>query len=263
MSFPGDDMKKLCQISYETRESPSMKELARRSDKDASISAGLDSHASHFSRVRHYIGRLCMHMKAAKTLVATAARPSFFRFFETFQIECCPSPKPAEAPPRMNKQMTLDDIVIRMLPCNDKRVPEYQEALQFMDPSFLPIVHAELIVLEHFYTNTYHFVENDKYIGCSKPACYCCYHYICAHPGNFVRPASHNKNYLNWRPPDIISEDPEGLDVKYQRDILNDMIKQIRNDVLAQIKERRGPGNMHHDSTTGISASVICTPGRF
>ena len=63
---------------------------------------------------------------------------------------------------------------------------------EYTKPTFLPRVHAELVVLDHFHTQELVFAEGDKYIGCSKQAC-CCYHYICAHPGKFVHPASHNK----------------------------------------------------------------------
>jgi hypothetical protein len=244
-----------------------MKELARRACASPSVGTE-DSNAGAYLNIRHYIGRIGSHMKATKTLVAAASRlPALF---VGFRIECCPSPKPAERPPQMNMSLTLDGMVVRMLPQNDQSLPDFQEALQFMDnkfgiyqrmvkeyndPKFLPRVHAELILLEHFYVHEYQFVDGDKYFGCSKPACYCCYHYICAHPGNFVRPASHNKIYLNWRPPDAVKDDPKNS--LRQRDTLNTMIKAIRSDVLQQVKERRGPGKSHHDSTTGISASMV------
>ena len=102
----------------------------------------------------------------------------------------------------------------------------------------------------------YDFVEGDKYIACSKPACYCCYHYICAHPGNFIRPASHNKVYLNWRPPDVINDDAKGSAAMCQRDIMNDMLKCIRRDVLTQIKNQSGRRRSHPDSTTGITVTA-------
>jgi hypothetical protein len=213
-------------------------------------------------------------MKAARTLVAAAIR--FPAFFDDFEIKCLPSPKPATTP-QMKKLTTLDQIVIRMLPENHEDVPIYQKALQDMDnkfkifqlfvkeysePTFLPRVHAELILLEHFHTHKYDFVDGDKYIGCSKPACYCCYHYICAHPGNFARPASHNKTYLNWRPPDVVDVDEDGSAATRQRDIMNDVIKIVRRDVLAQIESKRGRGRPHPDSTTGITASVVVEGSR-
>jgi hypothetical protein len=245
-----------------------MKELTKRSLKGSAYAGTEDSNAGNFTRLRHYIGRLGSHMKAAKVLVAAANR--FPAFFDNPQIECCSSPKPATAPPPMDKRTTLDGIVIRMLPKDHERVLFYQEMLRNMDTkfrihkrlvreyensNFLPCVHAELILLEHFYVNRYDFVGGDKYIGCSKPACYCCYHYILAHPGGFAYPAGHNKTYLNWRPPDIADDDLEGQGRRL--DIVNAMLVKIRLSVLEQIEKQSGPHPAHHDTTTGISTSIV------
>jgi len=270
-----EDMFHLCRFSYDARVSSHMKELTRRSAKGYALACIAESNANTFLTVRHFIGRLGLHMKAARTLVAATIR--FPAFFDDPEIKYLPSPKPAKIPPQMNKLTTLDQIIIRMLPKNDKCVPIYQEALQDMDnkfkifqlfveessrPTFLPRVHAELILLEHFHTHKYDFVDGDKYIGCSKPACYCCYHYICAHPGNFVRPACHNKTYLNWCPPDVVDVDEDGSAAKYQRDVMNTVVGVIRRDVLAQIKSKRGRGRAHPDSTTGITPSVAVEASR-
>jgi hypothetical protein len=219
--------------------------------------------------VRHDIGRLGSHKKAASTLVAAAMK--FPTLFDNFEIKRLPSPKPAERPSPMDNLTTLDGIVVRMLPKDDKNVPFYQEALKDMDSksqilqrlveeykksTFLPRVHAELILLEHFHMHQYDFVEGDKYIGCSMPACPCCYHYICAHPGNFIRPASHNRIHLNWRPPDVINDDAKGSAAMRQRDIMNGMLKRIRGDVLTQIKNQSGRRCLHSNSTTGITTTA-------
>jgi len=247
-----------------------MDDITKRSKYEPN---GPDTGGRPFSNVRHYIGRLGWHKKAAKVLVNYAER--FSSLFADFEVKACPSPQPAEKPPQADQLTTLDGIVKRMLPKDDPRVHETQEALQFLDskfkvhkrimeryndPWFLPRVHAELVLLEHFYTHDLRFFSQDKYIGCSKPACYCCYHYISAHPGNFVRPACHNKTYLNWRPPDIDDDDKQA--VKHRRDIINAMLNVIRKDVIAQIKDRRGPNKDHHDSTTGISTSLFSRANR-
>ncbi len=39
---------------------------------------------------------------------------------------------------------------------------------------YLKEVHAETLMMEHFYFNQLHFFGNDRYIGCSKPSCYYC-----------------------------------------------------------------------------------------
>jgi len=271
-SFKGheEDKLRLCRCAYEARAAPYMKELNKRSGKGSTSTFTEESNETNFLELRHYIGRLGSHVKAAKTLVAAAMR--FPAFFDDFEIEYLPSSKPAESPPLMDKLTTLDGIINRMLKNeNTSKVPFYQKALNDMDtkfeiyqklidkyknPTFLPRVHAELILLEHFYSGEYDFVDGDKYIGCSKPACYCCYHYISAHPGNFVRPASHNKTYLAWRPPDIVDDDAEESAMKRRRDIINKMLENIRVDVLKQIEKQSGRRHTHPDSTTGITPSV-------
>ena len=252
----------LCQFAYEERQSPHMKELAIRShSKDA---GNVDSSAKNFERLRHYIGRIGSYMRASKIFVAAASR--FPELFATVEVQCLSSPKPAPKP-QMDELTKLDSIAVRMLPANDELLPDIQDALQSMDEKFAifknlkdkyeddnfrPRVHAELILLERFYVHGYQFVDGDRYIGCSKPACYCCYLYICAHPGGFVRPPCHSKNYTNWSPPEI---DPVGpVDpAKHRRGILNSMCKEIREDVLRQIQEQRPQRGAHHDSTTGIT----------
>jgi OTT_1508-like deaminase len=263
-----EDLVQLCRFAYGARATPYMKELKKRSGKTSALT--VESNEANFLKLRHYIGRLGFHVKAAKTLVAAAK--SFPAFFDDFEIEYLPSSKPVESPPPMDELTTLDGIVGRMLKNeNTPKVPYYRDALNAMDtklqiyqrlkneyrnPAFLPRVHAELILLEHFYKSGNDFVDGDKYIGCSKPACYCCYHYISAHPGNFVRPASHNKTYLCWRPPDIVDDDAEGSGMKHRRDIINKMVEKIRIDVLEQIEKQSGRRRTHPDSTTGITASV-------
>ena len=265
-----ESMLDLCRFSYVARASIFMKSLSQRSEQGSGQACIQESNASTFLKVRHYIGRLGSHMKAAKILVATAMR--FPRLFDDFEVKHLPSPMSAERPPQVDDLTTLDGIAVRMLPKGDPRLLSCQEDLRDMDrkfgihtrlmeeyskPTFLPRVHAELILLEHFYVQQYEFVDKDRYVGCSKPACYCCYHYICAHPGNFVRPASHNKIYLNWRPPDIIDDDAEGSTAKHRRDTMNKMIAEIREDVLVQIRDQSGRRNAHPDSTTGITVTAL------
>jgi hypothetical protein len=156
-----------------------------------------------------------------------------------------------------------------MLPFDSEETLLYQDALatmdakfhilkrlkaQFQDKDFRPRVHAELNLLEHFHRERLRFVDNDRFIGCSKPACYCCYHYISLHPGGFVRPSSHGIRYINWRAPDLVNE-TDTQEKNHQRDMLNKVAAQIRLDALRQIEQRRGPSPWHPDSTTGITYS--------
>jgi hypothetical protein len=115
-------------------------------------------------------------------------------------------------------------------------------------------------LLHHFDRYDEEFAEGDKYIACSKPACFCCHLYFRHHPGGFVEPRSHHKIYLNWKPPGMESAK---IGQKNQlRDILNLMIKDIRKEALGQIIEKAAPRGYHPDSVTGISLSIIAAPER-
>ncbi|OBT84085.1 hypothetical protein VE02_07017 [Pseudogymnoascus sp. 03VT05] len=193
--------------------------------------------------------------------------------FDSFTIKTRPSPKPPSLPPPTDHLTTLSGIIKRMLPAGSEAL-QYQDALatmdakfniqnrlqaQFEDIRFKPRVHSELTLLEYFHTNRVPFVDDDRFIGCSKPACYCCYHYISLHPGGFVRPSSHGIRYLNWRPPDLVNA-KNTTEKNQQRDVLNKVIAQIRLDTLRQIEQRRGPSPWHPDSTTGITGSQQYAP---
>ena len=244
-----------------------MRELQRHIGDEPAELGELESRRQAFLWTRHYIGRLGSHLKAARIL--TTAGWKMPNLFENITIQIRPSPTPS-LPPPFDQQMTLNGIIKRMIRNDPKETLRYQEALEIMDTkfdimnrfrakfqeeTFKPRVHAELILLEYFHKNQLPFVDNDRFIACSKPACYCCYHYISVHPGGFVRPACHGIRYLNWRAPDLIDE-TDIQEKNHQRDVLNRVIEQIRLDARRQIEQRRGPSPWHPDSTTGITSSM-------
>ena len=205
------------------------------------------SSRQNFIITGHYIGCLGSHLKAARILTVAGQRMP--ELFEDFTVKTWPAPPPTD------QLTTLKGIIKRMLPKNSDEITHYQEALavmdvkfnlqgrleaQFQDKDFRPRVHAELNLLEHFYTKQLAFVDDDKFIGCSIPACYCCYHYICLHPGDFVRPSSHGVRYLSWRPPDLIVT--AGVsEKKHQRGSMNKLFSLIRLDAFRQLEQSKGP----------------------
>ncbi|PMD41861.1 hypothetical protein L207DRAFT_633163 [Hyaloscypha variabilis F] len=266
-----DNLPSLCRFSYQQRSCQYMWELQRHIGDEPAELDETESRRQAFLLTRHYIGRLGSHLKAAKILTTAGWRMP--GLFENFTIQTRPSPKPPTLPPLTDQQTTLNGIINRMLPSGSKKTLPYQEALatmdakfnilnrlkaQFQDKDFLPRVHAELNLLEYFYRERLPFVDDDWFIACSKPACYCCYHYIIFHPGGFVHPPSHGIRYLNWRAPDLVEErdlveETDTREKNHQGDILDKMIAKIRLDALRQIEQRRGPSAWHPDSTTGIT----------
>lgn len=188
--------------------------------------------------------------------------------FDDFEVLRACSPK-SMPPPLQGRNPSLYDIAGRLV-----NSPEATERLRYglatldqrfnlsthleevcTSSSWRPRVHAELILLDKFWKKQLYFVAGDRYIGCSKPACYSCHHYIIAHPGRFAVPACHNNNWLKWRPPDIMNPRDE-KSIKEREDILNRMVVDIRRDILRQIEEQQGPRRRQPDSNTEISSTI-------
>jgi hypothetical protein len=221
-----------------------------------------------FRLVRHYIGRLGHHFRAADTLLSCSSRLP--ELLDDFRVCGIPTPPKSTLPPA-DGMTKLDSIIVRMLPAKSLDLNHYQQALTEMDTKYQlsqrflenytdanlkPRVHAEIQVLEHFYASAMSFPGADPFIACSKPACFCCLLYIRNHPGHFVEPESHCKIYLNWRPPDTNAEH-DLPSHKHQRDILNAMIQEIRKEALREIEEKSAPRAWHPDSLTGITESAV------
>lgn len=250
----------MCKFAYKERSSPEFEEIRRRAQDMISDAS---SH-NVFQDLKHVIGRLGYHFRAAKSLVNAAKRMPFL--FDQCEVQIVSTGKAPRAS-SLVPDVDLKDIVVRMLPAKDAKVPHYQKALADMDnkfnighsfrencrdPNFVPRPHAELIVLEHFYENQLEFLHQDKFIGCSKPACYCCALYIRHHPGQFAQPSSHGKIWLNWKMPEPSLKTAQ----HHQRDMINDMVKDIRKAALAQIESRGLCASRYPDSTTGISKTL-------
>jgi hypothetical protein len=172
--------------------------------------------------------------------------------------------------PPARKKLTIDGIVNRMFSEESARSREFQDLLrglnetgnimtrileQYSNTNWEPYVHAELALLEATYEKQCSFYDDDRFIACSKAACFCCYHYICSHPGNYARPACHNKLYLNWKPPDLCHV-ASGAQAFPQREIMDRVIVEVRKAVIERVlrQQRR---RWHPDSSTGITPSLI------
>ncbi|KAJ5384791.1 hypothetical protein N7517_002702 [Penicillium concentricum] len=120
-------------------------------------------------------------------------------------------------------------------------------------------VHAELLILDHFEQTGGRFLdERDRYIGCSKPACYLCHLFISCHPRGYASPPSHQKLYLNWRFPDVRTDEQNAATrFQHQQGVLFRMIdtvrRDLRNDIATSVGKRMG----FADSTAGGTSTII------
>ena len=213
-------------------------------------------------------GRLGEHLNAARTLVSASLTMPYL--LDDFNVKVRRSSH-SIPPPLSPARTDLEGIIGRAFQSVDD-IERYRDVLSSMDRildgglrkgvkdrcSVSTRVHGELLLVDLFQERGFDFVAGDKYIGCSKPACYCCYHYILALRGDFSlssqpslsMPACHNKLYLSWRAPDVAESRGE-VAVKRRQDALNTMLKYIRADLQSQIDSRAPRRPSQFDSLTG------------
>ncbi|PMD19081.1 hypothetical protein NA56DRAFT_214524 [Hyaloscypha hepaticicola] len=224
-------------------------------------------HSKFFDDIRHLLGRLGEHVKAAKTIVSAALR--FPAILDEFEIQARVSP-PSSCYFQSPHEITLDGMAGRIFAKGDE-ILHYQEALETLERTsngnllgrlkqeccFKTRVHAELLLVDLFYWHQFEFLDDDPYIGCSKPACFNCFQYILFHPGNFILPACHNKLYLAWRTPDILEENVSiSTAIKIREAITSKMTSGIRAELRRQIDGRYARKAAQYDSVTGTSSSI-------
>lgn len=221
----------------------------------------------HWHMIRHYVGRLRSWARSAELLVRVARRhPSLVSGFSC-EIVFTPSPMRSPSP---DEKTNLDSILRRMVGKSEtERLEKLQDILkcmrhfdieasfkeQYGAKSLHPRIHSEVLILEHFYADGREFVNNDRYIGCSKPSCYCCDLYIRYHPGRFENRACHGNLWTNWALPVDIRNNPASN--MHAKKILDDMIEQVRRDLLYQIESKQPQRRKWPDSTTGMSGSIL------
>lgn len=114
-------------------------------------------------------------------------------------------------------------------------------------------VHAELQIADRFSRDWLAFVDDDKYIGCSKPACYFCFEWLSSHKHGYVLPTTHSKIIIGCRGPD------SGLNeagAAVLRDMYAKMCTRVGQDIL-DVLLKSGPEDVHsnhlYQSTEGSS----------
>jgi hypothetical protein len=170
----------LYRFAYENRKSDYMRTLARLGT-EPSYKSNKDAIYNAFRLVRHYIGRLGYHFRAADALLSCVLRlPELFNDYSVCSIT---TPPRCTLPPA-DGLTRLDSIIIRMLPAKSPMLDRYKQALAEIDTKYQlsrrfletytdadrnPRVHTEIQVLEHFYASTLSFAGDDPFIACSKP----------------------------------------------------------------------------------------------
>ncbi|KAJ5471842.1 hypothetical protein N7539_008785 [Penicillium diatomitis] len=261
-----DDHFQLCIFAYETRYSDRVAELSERGMNEEKR-LGPASKRSSFLLVRHYVGRLAQHIRAPKQLIDDMKDLSHLLESHTVYAIDALSAAP---PPTRDSHVNLRGILNRMFKESDQEWSKVKNGLLYLDKvggvfeKFLlpyercsPEVHAEVQVLDHFYKMRKSFAGDDCFVACSKPACFCCEMYFKYHPTRATLSCSHHKIWTNWSPPNLNTFDGDNPTYTQQRDILNLMTNELREQVITQVLQRLPSSRWHPDSMTNIT-SIRC-----
>jgi hypothetical protein len=223
-----------------------------------------------YFELAHYIGRLGAHRQAVQVVIAAWMRVPSIRRIGDIRLEPPGPPRTVELP----KESLIPYSILKEICREQKLVPHearrylhsFTDLDFFMEEkdglrarmqkknSFETLVHAELLLVDRFSRDNIKFVEQDKYIGCSKGACYFCYHWIDLHHKGFVTPASHNKVFLGCRGP---NENLNDNGARLYANMLGKMKSAVEQDILRQI-DSRSTIRFQHASTNGSSVAPSC-----
>jgi hypothetical protein len=107
-------------------------------------------------------------------------------------------------------------------------------------------VHAELQLADTFNrSREIEFVDNDKYIGCSKPACYFCFNWLCEHKHIYIQPATHHRIIPGCRGPD---SDLNGAGAGVLKDMYMKISRQVGQDIF-EFLQQNGQARRQYMST--------------
>ncbi|KAM4062046.1 deaminase domain-containing protein [Hirsutella rhossiliensis] len=275
----------LCHLAYQSRHDSRARRIERLgADPEDGSTPGGTSLA--FRALWHFIGRLASHVRVVKELVGDARR------LRALLDDCGAAPVAAPecaAPPRVDALTTLPGILNRMVKASDARRAELQDRLALLDHRvgleaavraklagadeadedagsdgnnhggrgqgrLTPHVHAEVQLLDHFHAHSLPFAADDRFVACSKAACFCCRLYFRHHPARCVEPDSHGNLHLNWG----VARLRDGArDARWaeQRAVLIRITDDIRDLALERIAVLAGPRPSRPDSLSGITRS--------
>lgn len=168
-----------------------------------------------FSNLAHYIGRLGATRASVNTVVRSFKQVTSLQRISKIRTVDAPSiRKVTLTPEQMSPYEIVRGICMQLKFRNPREEAHALHKIVDLDNSpsrdlrsglAKPIItraHAELQMADQFGRMTMTFAHGDNYIGCSKPACYFCYNWLCNHQHKYVPPATHGKIILGCRGPD-------------------------------------------------------------
>ncbi|EMC97243.1 hypothetical protein BAUCODRAFT_68347, partial [Baudoinia panamericana UAMH 10762] len=203
--------------------------------------------------VRHYLVRLgSWHQKSVLAVRTAHLFPALFDNHFCQWLELPNGIRLAFRDPKT----TLSGALRRMAPPHQQhQVEELRERLQTLrdfdfEHSFTETfdgervslsTHAEVFPMEHSYFQGLQVVANDRYIGSSRPSCYCCSLYM----------RHHGTAWIRWKLA-LLSRPDDDVIYKHTLFVMNRVVEHIRRDVMNEIEHRFPRRQRRPDSTSGI-----------
>lgn len=164
-----------------------------------------DSSGRH---VRHYLGRLASWAKSVSFIVQAVHSLDILQF--PIKIRCLPAQQlvisdrliEEQALVAMAASLTRAGVENARRSCESRwslTLDAYKKRWRSLE--IRTTVHAEMIVLDHFYRHGLSFAHDKRYIGCSKPSCFCCGVYMAGHPMELEERPCHNNVWVKWSLP--------------------------------------------------------------
>lgn len=230
-----------------------------RSKELLEIRTRIENPEDDFYELAHYVGRLGAHRHAVVVVAeAWLQVPSLQKIVRVRRVPPADTRRielPTESliPYNMVKAMCQRSEPNTARKClhafTDIDLKLDVQALMAERSSFVNRVHAELLIVEAFSRHKYEFGDDDKYVGCSKGACYFCCKWIVLHHKGLVRPASHNKVIIGCRG---LDQDLNNVGAKHYKRMLEKMVGAVEQDIIRYLD-----GHMvvthQHLSTNGSS----------
>ncbi|UPL02105.1 hypothetical protein LCI18_013039 [Fusarium solani-melongenae] len=222
-----------------------------------------------WSDLQHMINRTTAYSQSVRFILAAKVRwPGLFKRFKVSFIE---SSQRMEGPFR-NKSQTADGIVGRMTR-KQKMIDTFRAFARdlqrfklddlitevWKDPNFRPIVHAEVLLLDHLdkkgLLEPRFFFNEWMYIGSSKPTCKLCHHYFTLHHvPNVGHRSSHGNLYLHWRFPDVLKSQGE-TGIQNRQIMVDRVLQKVRKEAF-DIVSRKVTSSYKGDDSFTYSAAM-------
>ncbi|KAK8010083.1 hypothetical protein PG990_009048 [Apiospora arundinis] len=254
---------------------------ARGEGREQSLIAAQKGSAEDcFAELAHYIGRLGAHLFAVKTIVHAALMLPTIKSIAEVQYEECPDSQVLQVDLGLGGPYEMLRSIVDSQNChsfeklqilqNFAKIDLEQDITGRFRPkgkttlAIKTFVHAELQLYDLASRRDLPFVEDDRYVGCSKPACYFCQRYSKSHPKDFVEPPSHHKVLLGVRAP---AANPN-LDVRGKGAAIlcmaqSNMEWKVEQDILQALSPMNNSISFQHCSTDGFNRAPMTVTTQF